>query len=208
MGRLNVLWVGRIAVFAVVLLFSIIILGLSANYIAQLANFGVDAPAFAALALAISLITFLAFVPMLAIDFIRSGAITSWVAIELGVTGLLAILWLASAATTASASDGQTVDCSVADRIDSTAGTLCHSYQAIEAFGFLNWIILTSYFSGLLVMAILAQLRQNKPWTGTVRDTNFFARKTVPAAAPMQAPMQQPWPTNAYPPAQGQPVHV
>lgn len=72
------------------------------------------------------------------IDLLRRSAISSWVLVELAVTGVLWVLWLAAAADTTSATDGLNVDCS------GTAGddaTLCHEYQAMQAFEFLNWIL-------------------------------------------------------------------
>ena len=71
----------------------------------------------------------------------------------------MSVLWLATAADAASASGGQTVDCSLAVGSEymliftskllllifatnpGTESMLCHTYQAIEAFGFLNWLI-------------------------------------------------------------------
>lgn len=51
---------------------------------------------------------------------------------------LFMILWLATAADTAAASDGLTIDC---DGSVGVEGSLCHMYQAIEAFSFINWLL-------------------------------------------------------------------
>lgn len=72
-------------------------------------------------------------------------------------------------------------------------GTLCHLYQGIEAFAFLNWILRMNsvpypippgssgssyftviiYFGLLLTYALIGHSRGNAPWRGTVRDTQF-----------------------------------
>ena len=70
----------------------------------------------------------------------RRGAVTSWILVELVVTGILWVLWLAAAADATSATDGVTLDCG--DALGD-AETVCREYQAIQAFEYLNWIFRT-----------------------------------------------------------------
>ena len=65
---------------------------------------------------------------------------TSWILVELVVTGILWVLWLAAAADATSATDGIAFDCG--DTFGDGA-TFCHEYQAIQAFEYLNWLFRT-----------------------------------------------------------------
>ncbi|THH12340.1 hypothetical protein EW145_g9 [Phellinidium pouzarii] len=187
------LWRVRVGLLAAVLLFSIIMLGLSAGYIAKV--HGLDGgfirfsvPDYAGLGLAISIITLIIVGPIrrVVIDLLRVGAITSLILVELPVIGVLMILWLATAADTAAATSGGSVDCSTFNGLDSSFGTLCHTYQAMEAFSFLTWICLLGYFITLLVFALIAQFKGSGVWHSTVRDTDFFASR---AGAGTNVPM-------------------
>ncbi|KAI5124883.1 hypothetical protein M0805_007313 [Coniferiporia weirii] len=176
----DMLWFVRVGVLAAVLLFSLITLGVSAAFISDingLSNgfFTVNVPDYANLALAISVITLVVLGPMFVIDFIRGGAVTSWIVVELSVTGVLMILWLATAADAASASSGESVNCNL---VSGESESLCRDYQAIEAFSFLNWIFLMGYFGTLLVVALRAHSRGNNVWRGSVRETDFSAGAT------------------------------
>jgi len=59
-------------------------------------------PAWVKLSLATSILSVLAIAPLLGVDFVRRGAVTSWTAVEVVVLGILSILWLATAADTTS----------------------------------------------------------------------------------------------------------
>lgn len=173
---MSILWKVRFGVFAVTLFFSLIMLGVSAGYIGQAANIGGGAPNFSIFGLVVALLTMFSIGPMFAIDFIRRGAITSWIVVELSVIGLLWILWLASAATTSSVTGGATVDCGFT--LSGAGNNLCHLYQAIEAFGFINWLIFLGYWITLLVFALRSHLQGDMTvWQGTVRD-NAFSKGT------------------------------
>ncbi|OCB84531.1 hypothetical protein A7U60_g8517 [Sanghuangporus baumii] len=182
MAPQNFLWLARIGIFG-------------AAYIAKLDDLGFSSPDFAGLAVAISVITLIVITPMLAIDFVRRGAVTSWVIVELGVTGVLMILWLATAATTADFTDG-TVDC---DGLRGDSEFICRTYQAIEAFAFINWLLLLFYFSALIGFSVTAQVRRNPPWRGTVRDTDFLARNPTPVVVPMAQQPMYPAKRNSFP---------
>ncbi|KAL5527210.1 hypothetical protein ACEPAG_6001 [Sanghuangporus baumii] len=195
MASQNFLWFARVGTFGTLLLFSLIEMALGAAYIAKLDDLGFGSPNFAGLAVAISVITLVIITPMFAIDFVRRGAVTSWVIVELGVTGVLMILWLATAATTADFTDGS-VDC---DGLRGDSEFICRTYQAIEAFAFINWLLLLFYFSALIGFSVTAQTRRNPPWRGTVRDTDFLARNPTPVVVPMAQQPMYPAKRNSFP---------
>ncbi|KAF5364124.1 hypothetical protein D9756_000965 [Leucocoprinus leucothites] len=161
----NLLPLIRIGVFGTVSLFSFIVLVMSAH-ILSMARITID---FAALGVAVAVLTLLTLPVMLFLGRIRSGALPSFIAVELGWTGFLWVMWLASAGTTASinGSGGRCVDFG-------GASTLCGEVNAIEAFAFLNWLMLMGYFVVLLVFSFRAvQAGNNHIWTTSVNDANF-----------------------------------
>jgi len=168
----------RLVAFAVVLLFSIIVLGLSANVDA---TYNIDIT-FASLALAVAVITMVTMVPLIAVEFTRKGAFTSRVFVELIWVGILWVLWLASGAEAATLN----VDPSLCSSsfLGSTGKTICSSILAVTAFSFLNWIILMAWFVTLLVFSIIGN-----HWHNSVADTDLTKRDTS-AAGP--AAFQQP----------------
>ncbi|KAG9014401.1 hypothetical protein FRB90_005373 [Tulasnella sp. 427] len=104
-----------------------------------------------ALGIATALLTFILIITSLLIDRFRRGAITSLVMFELAWVGLLWVLWLATAAAVTDL--GIFTTCGFVNaRVEST----CHQYQAVEAFSFLNWLILFGWWVTLLAMSIRA----------------------------------------------------
>jgi len=189
--RSDFLWLTRVCVLGVVLFLSFVTLALSANYIAKYQSFNVpgllslSTPGWTGLALAISIITLITLGPMLIIDLLRSGAMSSWILIEVIVVGVLSILWLATGADAAAYTDGVVPNCSVFDdtNVDvglvsvnlGVLGTLCRSYQAIEAFAFLNWLLLMGYAITLVVLTFMSSNRGNSGvWKSSVRQTDFM----------------------------------
>jgi hypothetical protein len=119
------------------------------------------------------------------------------------IPGVLSILWLGTAADTASF-NSFTVGCG-ADScwscpfqhhdVNSNHDAACGEIQAIEAFSFLNWIIRThsdqlrptasliqsitvmGYCITLLAFSIIHSRRgNNKVWHSSVKETNFSSR--------------------------------
>jgi len=180
----------RLALFGVVLLLSVIILGLSANIDAVT---GVDVT-FASLALAISLITMLTIIPIAIIERVRQGAFTSLLFIELIWIGVLWVLWLATAAEAATIVPDPSL-CS-SPFLSPAGKTICSSAIAITAFSFINWIALLGWFIALLVFGI-----SGNHWHSSVPDTELHRRT---AGAPGSAPNMSnaPGSNPQYPPAQ------
>jgi hypothetical protein len=148
----------RLAVFGVALGFSLILLGIGANFVAQTAKYRVYGGSIPGFAVATAVLTFAIIIPVLVIDFLRKGAMTSLTASELGFMGFLWILWLACASNATAALGGYTIsDCSLF--YDSAAASLCQQYQALQAFSWLGWLVLFFYWIALLVIALIAQTR-------------------------------------------------
>jgi len=193
----------RLVAFGVLLVFTLIVFGISANliHVATSGPFGGPAPAFAVYSLVVCIFTFLSVIPIFAIELMRKGAMTAFVAVELAWTAVLGLLWLAAGANDAAQVLGFVFSCD--DGLDPAASSLCHQFQAIEAFSFLNWLILWGWTGLLLVCAIIAMTRGNKGvWMQPAGQTDFFARNQVPPVGhqPMMQPQYTGQPQGQYPP--------
>jgi hypothetical protein len=161
---------------ATTLLFAVVVLGLTAHFTSTTNTYLLLTYDFAALAIATSAITIVSIPVMyvfwsccdatcakfsfhrLIVDFLRTGAFTSMVIVELiwlcacynifvtralwtdiRLLVVIWVLWLSTAADTAwFFSVAFRNSCGYIDQIVNTA---CHEVQAIQAFGFLAWII-------------------------------------------------------------------
>jgi len=156
---MNFLHTARAVILGVVVLLSVVVLALSSALIHTTTSEGFYFT-FAALALAVSILTLLAIPPLIVSDHVRTGFVAWKVVVELIVIGVLSILWLGAAADTDSY-NSFTVDCGR----DSLS---CREIQAIEAFSFLNWILLMGYYFVLLV------------WHSFVKRTGSYSSSSVP----------------------------
>jgi len=168
----------RIPVFVALLVLSLIVLGLDGHLVSALSfsipsesvfgivtpGVSIPAPSWTKLGVATAVLTIVSIGPMLVIDFLRKGAPTSWIVVELSWIGFLVILWLATASDTAA----NTALCS---SVYVTGNSLCSEIQAAEAFAFLAWLTSLAYFVILLVFSILAHSAGNsRIWFSSVRD--------------------------------------
>jgi hypothetical protein len=210
----------RLVVFGVVSVLALIVMALSAHWISVTESNFNSYYRYAALALATALMTFS--VPaMLAIDYLRRGALTSLIIFELSWLGFLWIMWLATGSYAADVFGSASCDINFLPDWWSTG---CHETQAIIAFSFLNWIALSGYLVSLLIVSVLAANRGAPVWMTTVKDANFApvnmnfnasgAMGTPEGKAPISPAMQQQpfqqqeYPQQGYPqqpPAQGYP---
>ncbi|KAF8309160.1 hypothetical protein DL93DRAFT_2231139 [Clavulina sp. PMI_390] len=199
----------RLPVFGVALLFSLIVLGIDADYdhkyskIHQIDLLGfpigdyLPSPSFPKVGIATAVLTMVSLGPMLVIDLIRKGSVTSFIAVELGSIGFLWVMWLATAGDTAAYGS-----------CPSSAGSICSEFQAAEAFSFLTWLILMAYWILLLTFSIMAHMSGNHDvWMSAVSDVSFTSggsAATQPAtsypAVPGEKPMHE-IPVS-YPPPQ------
>jgi len=177
----------RAILLAVVVLFSFIVLALAAHLTSVMDVF-VDkyySNSFA-LAIAVSVITILTINLLLIIDCIRIDATTSKIIAELIVLGLLGILWLATSTDTTSHGNAKT--CTLFGYAPQAE---CHEISALEAFSFLNWLILLGYTIALFVLSVVAGTRGNIVWNSSVKEANFSAPATVPSRDGVSQPQTQ-----------------
>jgi len=181
--------IGRIVIFSKTILFSLIVMSLSADLISLTTP--VFYYKFSALALANSLLTMLTVAIMLVVDLLRQGSIFSYIVVEISWLSVLWVLWL-STASYAAWTDGQITaafpeeaSCDFGFFADPRAAQGCHEIKGIMALSFLIWILLMSYTIMLVVLGIRAQERDNAVWTTGVRDGVLFfsIRKTSTGGA-------------------------
>ncbi|KAK0242260.1 hypothetical protein EDD85DRAFT_810606 [Armillaria nabsnona] len=173
----------RLTAFVATLVFSIIVLGVSAHITYLTTTYYGVYYTFAAMSIATASLTLLTLPVMIAIDFTRKGAFTSMVVVELSWLGVLWVLWLASAALTADTNANTFVSGCGYISID-VIDQACKEFNAVQAFGFLNWLILLGYTITLIVFAIVAANRGNSGvWTSSTTTTDFFARGAYSGAS-------------------------
>jgi len=168
----------RLVSLGLVSIFSIIVLGISADLIHLTeANFGVYFVS-SALALAVSLLTLITILPMMIIDTLRKGAFTSMVVFELVWTFILWVLWIATAALASQDGTG-TADCAYYGAFFNLA-TICHEFNAIEGFAHVTWLIFLIYFATLLVSTIRLNNNGHNVWQQSVKETDFWGPGSHP----------------------------
>jgi len=185
MGKFQII---RIACLAAALLMSFVPFGIAANFLAEGAG---TVFTFPALTVAVGVITIILIPTMLAIDTLRRGAPTSFVIVELAWVGLLTILWLAVGAH-ASASVVILGSCDTVG-LTSLESSVCHQFQALQAFSWLIWLTLGGYLVLLATLGAIQQSRGNRQiWQTSVADYDFFAPQSqIPPVAHGATPMAQ-----------------
>ncbi|KAL4067357.1 hypothetical protein V8B97DRAFT_1977508 [Scleroderma yunnanense] len=205
-------YISRIVIMALSVTFSVIVLGLCADLISLTEQYYSSYFTFAALGVATAGLTIFSVPVMLMIDFLRRGAVTSMVLVELIWLFVLWVLWVATAGEAVSAANFYFPQgCIYTDY--PTVNQACHEIQAVEAFSFLNFFVLLGYTIVLLVFACIAASRGNSPWFSSVKETTFLAPAPGgPLAQPMgqyqtqPTPMQQPQYTAVQPQYTGSPA--
>ncbi|OAX42674.1 hypothetical protein K503DRAFT_682873, partial [Rhizopogon vinicolor AM-OR11-026] len=133
---------------------------------------------FSVLGMATSLLTIITVPIMLIVDFVRRGAFTSMVVVELVWLFILWVLWVATAAEAIATSNFYfPAGCIYAN----SANAYCTELQAVEAFAFLNFIMFFVYTKVLLVFSIIASSRGKNVWTSSVKESTSFAPNSGPA---------------------------
>ncbi|KAK0490533.1 hypothetical protein IW261DRAFT_1546945 [Armillaria novae-zelandiae] len=179
---MSVLTILRLGALVATLVFSIIVLGLSAHITYLTTTYYGAYFTFAAMSIATACLTLLTLPVMIAIDMTRKGAFTSMVVVELSWLGVLWVLWLTSAALAADATSNTFV--SGCGYVNDLINQACKEFNAVEAFGFLNWLILMGYTITLVVFAIIAANRGNSAvWTSSTTTTDFFAKGAYSGAS-------------------------
>lgn len=182
--------VTRVVILGASVVFSVIVLGLSAHLIALTEQSFSSYLIFCALGVATAGLTIATVPVMLFIDIMRRGAFTSMILVELIWLFVLWVLWVATA--------GEAVDASnllfptgCVFPFDPTINQACHEIQAIEAFSFLAFFTLLGYTLVLLIFSSIAAARGNSVWLSSVKESRFLA-PAVGAQQPMSVPMSMP----------------
>ncbi|QRW01722.1 membrane-associating domain protein [Ceratobasidium sp. AG-Ba] len=132
---------------------------------------------------AVSVITWAFILPIFLIGILRRGSFLSWVSVELGVCGLLWVLWLAAASYTTSLIQGLTLNCDSVFLTPAEEG-ICREYQALQAFsGSIGSSVILAY-NVILVFAIKANGQGQSVWTSDINDLGSPAGDTAPPMKP------------------------
>ncbi|CCM03380.1 uncharacterized protein FIBRA_05510 [Fibroporia radiculosa] len=161
------LYISRLAIFAIVALFSLIVLGVAGNISSTLSSSDSAILTYVGLGIATSVLTLLSIPAMLVVDLLMTGFFTSMILVELAWLSFLWILWLATGALVASDIAPYT-SCNFFYKIEVK---ICQESQAVEAFAFLNWILLLVYTVVLLVFTIISAQRGESIWTSSVKSS-------------------------------------
>lgn len=211
----NIALIVRMVMFGIISTFSIFILGIDAHIASVLSQAGITSSG-NAVSLAIAILTLLILPPILAISIMRKGHVANMIAVELGVMSILWILWIAASAMT---TNQLLFYC---DFIVNDTVLNCSEPLAVQAFAWLNWVIITKYILILLILAILQHVRGNPIWTRPITNVDLFAPRVFIATGPVYDPktggyttqqpvayatqqpvVYTPQQTQSYPPAQG-----
>ncbi|CAE6493063.1 unnamed protein product [Rhizoctonia solani] len=131
----------RLASCATVLVFSLIVLGISGYWVSQFQDFVTVLATSSSFSLAVSVITWAFLFPMQLVT---------------------------TASYTTSLSAGLTINCDL--EITTTGENFCRQYQAIQAFSWLNWLILFAYIVLVVVFAVKAMNKGQSVWTMEITD--------------------------------------
>lgn len=197
-------WIGlaRLIVFSILSGFAVIILSLAAHWISVTENWLELYYAYVALAVATGVLTIVTVPVMLIIDFLRRGAFTSMILVEVVWLGILWVLWLATGAYAADQLGGFGTTCHSRYYPDWWT-TGCSETQAITAFAFLGWIALLGYWIALVTIASISATRgAPNVWYQSVKDANFHpSTAKVDLTGAMGAAENKPSTPNAQPAA-------
>jgi len=140
-------------VFAIIAIFSLVVLGILCNFTSITSAAGFYYQSFA-LGIATSLLTIIFIAASIVIDKFRRGAILSLVWFELAWMGLIWVLWLATAAAISAL--GIFTSCNF---YNTEVESNCRQYQTVQAFSWLTWLLSFGWFTFVLVLSILAASR-------------------------------------------------
>lgn len=188
----------RVVVFRVAISFSVVVIvlaGLITNFSDTFLGGFFN---FAALGIATALLTLLTLPIMLILPRIRKGFFTSKIAVEIGWTWFLWIMWVAVGGSSASISF--VGSCSDYFLFGSGAVAACSEIKALSAFGFITWIVLMFYNITLITLTLRQHFRGNTSvWKSDVTDTDFTATGVNNAQVVFE-PKVSPTYATQYPP--------
>ncbi|KAF7358566.1 hypothetical protein MSAN_01194800 [Mycena sanguinolenta] len=157
----------RFVVMATVILFALVALGVAVALLLTGSIFFIPFTSYAALAIASGVLTLLTLPAMIFFEIIKPNRPTSRTVVEIIWLGVLSILWLATGAVVELSSVGF-FGCDVDNTDDffdigDAIGdpVTCQENSVIEAFAFMNGIILIVYVVSLIVVSLVASRRKN-----------------------------------------------
>jgi len=166
----NYLATVRVVTFATTIVFSTIVVCLSAHLMIFASFAG-----YLILPISASMFTIFTVIPMYVIGMFRQGSIFSRIAFEIGWLSVLWVLWLSTASllvwvdTSLTSGPGQS-RCSFEFFDDLGHLQVCNETNATAAFSFLLWFLLMAYTILLLVLSMRAHQQGRPAWTAAVRD--------------------------------------
>ncbi|KAF8580570.1 hypothetical protein K439DRAFT_1636903 [Ramaria rubella] len=130
---------------------------------------------FESTAVVIAALTLLTVLPVLVMNFVRRRCVTSVVLFEIGWVSILMILWVVSAGQTSGTS--MFIDrCSDSDA-DDDIQAMCDQFRAIQAFSWINFIMLLLWLAVVMVVALMAHNRgHTRVWTYPFSDAAILCR--------------------------------
>ncbi|KAF8515014.1 hypothetical protein JB92DRAFT_2917052 [Gautieria morchelliformis] len=163
----------RSALLAILVASSLIVLGINASFLNLAAfhhyndddaddddnNWPPRMLAFEATGVAVAVLTLLTAIPVLIMNLFSRRSINSLV--EIGCVAILMILWALVAGQTSGTSIPDDA-CSPADH-DYELVSFCIQFQAIQAFSWLNSIILLSWLITMVIVVVVAHIRGGRP---------------------------------------------
>jgi len=176
----------RVTVLAWVFFSSLIAMALAANLTSITESLVKQYFTWAALAIAVGVVSLLSIPVMLALDAARTRAFTSLIIFELSWLSVLQILWLVVGAMAASGIKQWGGQCDFT--FNSEINTACKENSAIAAFGFLAWLPLLGYTILLLILALIRHNKGAPVWLSTVKDAFRYGVNTPSASGPTTAP--------------------
>jgi len=161
----------RIVVLSLSLLFSIVVLGLSAHWTQGSALY-LGVIAFEVAALIAGSASLLILPVLLFVAATRKGAFTSRIIVEIPILTILSVLWIVTSALSVDWNGWfYPYGCS---RYDANDSSWCQQSLAIEGLSLVTWIMLLIYTATLLAYTLIAQSRGNNVWYKGVNGTTFF----------------------------------
>lgn len=163
----------------------------------------VDGPP--SLAIATAILTLLSLPAMIALSMFRKGAFTSMIAVEIGWTWFLWIMWIAVGASSV---DLFADSCDLYQFAFGQQGVnACNDNKGIIALAFLNWICLLFYKVFLTGLTFRQYLRGNtRVWVMDVTETDFASAGSTTTTQVVYDGKVNPTYGNQYPPGTPTPL--
>jgi hypothetical protein len=186
----------RQGIFCVAIVFSLIVLGIDANF----ATMTMGLFSGASLGIATAVMTLLFVGANFILTAMGKASFITLVWVELACTGLIWILWVSTAGSISTF--GFIGSCG--GYLSGEYESVCRQFQAAQAFSWLSWLMWFGWYITLLVLSIMSASRgDSRVWFASVPEYQFGKQQGGEKSNNYgsQASMS---PGQAYPPAQPQ----